>query len=86
MNVSYLERIQLGNSFPHKVLAIAQMDLILMASAECIALCRIEANPDPYVTWKVDSAGNCFLGHYFRTLEEAKTDFIQRAYLHPITE
>jgi hypothetical protein len=31
-----------------------------------------------YVTWKLDKDGNVYWGHYFRSLEEAQSDFNER--------
>lgn len=35
----------------------------------------------PYVTWAMDSEGNCYWGHYFAKdqFDEAKADLVQRA-------
>ena len=32
----------------------------------------------PYVTWRTDKEGNTFLGHYFKTFEEAAFDLRKR--------
>lgn len=32
-----------------------------------------------YVTWVIDESGNTFWGHYNRNLEEAVTEFAERA-------
>ena len=32
----------------------------------------------PFVTWRTDSDGNAYLGHYFETLAAAVADFQER--------
>jgi len=50
------------------------------ADARIVVLCRLPDNrPTPFATWRVDSQGYCHWGHYARTLEEAKADFLARA-------
>lgn len=32
----------------------------------------------PYVTWRADKYGHCYLGHYFDELSKANEDFAER--------
>lgn len=42
-----------------------------------VVLCRVEG-ATPFVTWRVDSQGGCYWGHYHRSLPAAVADFTSR--------
>lgn len=44
-----------------------------------IVLChRPTHDYEPYVTWAMDLSGNTYLGHYFRTRDDAMADYKTR--------
>lgn len=46
---------------------------------ELVVLAYWEGNVNPWVTWKVSREGDCYWGHYFRTLPEAALNLEKRA-------
>ncbi|MGW8180378.1 MAG: hypothetical protein ACWGQW_16705, partial [bacterium] len=45
---------------------------------EWLVICWWQGSPHPYVTWKVNTDGEAYFGHYWGTYEEAHYDFLGR--------
>lgn len=49
-----------------------------------VVLCHRPGTSQPYVTWRVNDAGEAYWGHYFTAYEEAVHSFNERAGLSDI--
>lgn len=56
---------------------------IVLASMECegnyrVVLAKWDDNITPYVTWRIESTGCAYWGHYHKTYEAARKNFLER--------